>query len=76
MCSDWDADLEEQDRKNQEIEDQKNNDRKTPQPSPKPSSVDTFTPKPLKYSIKQLDNQSSASPEVENKKKLTLLVHC
>ena len=35
VCSDWDADLEEQNRKNQEIEDQKNNDRKTPQPSPK-----------------------------------------
>ena len=45
--------------------DQKNNDRKTSQLSPKPSSVDTLTPKSSKSSIKQLDNQSSASPEAE-----------
>ena len=67
MCSDWDAKLEEQERNNQEIEDQKNNDRKMPQTRPKSSSVDTFTPQPSKSSIEQLGNQSSASPEVEDK---------
>ena len=72
VCSDWDTDLEEKERKNQEIEDQKNNDRRTPQPSPKHLSVDTFTSKPSKSSIKQLDNQSSASPEVEDQKFDTL----
>ena len=30
VCSDWDADIKEQDKKNQELEDKKNNDRKTP----------------------------------------------
>ena len=54
------------------IEDQKDNDRKTPQTGPKSSSVDTFTPKPSKSSIKQLGNQSSASPEVEDQKFDTL----
>ena len=39
---------------------------------PKPSSVDTFTPKSSKSSIKQLDNQSSVSPEVEDIKIDTL----
>ena len=68
MCSDSDADLEKQDRKNQEIEDQKSNDRKTPHPSPKPSSVDAFTPKPSKSCIKQFNNQSGASQEVEDTK--------
>ena len=72
VCSDWDADLEEWDRNNQEIEDHKNNDRKTPQPSLKLSLVDTFTPKPFKPSTEQLDNQSSLSPETENKKIDTL----
>ena len=55
MCSDWDADLE----------DQKNKDRKTPQTSPCVSSVDTFTHKPSRFSIEQLHNQCSASPETE-----------
>ena len=72
MSSDWDEDLEEQERKNQEIEDQKDNDRKTPQTGPKFSSVHTFTPHPCKSSIKQLDNQSSASPEVKDHKFDTL----
>ena len=66
MYSDWDADLKEQDRKNQELEDQKNNDRKTPQPGPKPTPVDTFTPPLSKPSINQLGNQSSVSSEVED----------
>ena len=68
VCSDWDADLKEQDTKNLEMEDKKNNDSKTTQPSPKDSSVDTFTPKPSKSYIEQLDNQSSVSPEMEDKK--------
>ena len=34
---------------------------------PKSSSVDTFTPEPPKSSMKQLGNQSSALPEVEDK---------
>ena len=42
----WDDDLKEQERKSQEIEDQKNNDRKTPQTGPKSLSVNTFTPQP------------------------------
>ena len=46
MSLDWDEDLEKQERKNQEIEDQKDNDRKTPQMRPKSSSIDTFTPQP------------------------------
>ena len=65
MCSDWYAYLEEQDRKDQNLEDQKNKDRKTPQTGPNSSSVDTLTHKPYKSSIKQLHNQSSASPETE-----------
>ena len=63
--------------KNQEIEDQKYNDRKTPQTGPKSSSVDTFTSKPSKPSIQQLGNQCSASPEADQKfdTPATLLEH-
>ena len=56
MSSDWDEDLQEQERKNQELEDKKDNDRKTPQTDPKSSSVGTFTPQPSKSTIKQATN--------------------
>ena len=68
MSLDWDEDLKEQERKNQEIEDQKKNDRKTPKTGLKSSSVDTFTPHAPKSSIEQLNNRSSTSPEIEDKK--------
>ena len=42
VCSDWDVDLEDQDRKNQELDDQKNKNRKIPQTGPNSSSVDTL----------------------------------
>ena len=61
VYSDWDADLEEQDRKNQELENRKNKDRKTLQTGPNSSSVDTFTDKPSTSSIEHLGNLSSAS---------------
>ena len=54
------------------MEDQKDNNRKTPQTSPISSSVDTFTPKPSKSSIKQLGNQSSVSVEVGDQRCETL----
>ena len=65
VCSDWDADLQEQEWEYLEMKEQKNNDSKTPQPSPKPSSVDTFVHKP---SNKQLNNQFNASSEAEDQK--------
>ena len=43
VCSDWDVDLEEQDRKNQEIKDQKTIEGKTPQDSPTSLSATLFT---------------------------------
>ena len=61
VCSDWDADLEEKDWKN--LEEQKNNDNKTPHPSPKPTSVDTTTLQPSKPAINWFGNQISASSE-------------
>ena len=72
MCSDWDADLEEQDRKNQQLEDQKDKEEKTPETGPACSSVDTFTHKPSTSSTEQLDNQSCAPPEVKVQKFDTL----
>ena len=72
VCSDWDADLEEQEMKNPELEDQKNNNRKTPQTGPKSLSVDAFTPKPSKSTTEQLCNQSRLSPETEVQKFNTL----
>ena len=65
VCSGWEADLGEQDRENQECEDQKNKDRKTPQTSPNSSSFDTFTHKAFKVSMEQLGTQPSVSPETE-----------
>ena len=61
----WDADLEEQDRKTQGLEDQRNKDRKSSQTGPDSSLVDTCTQKPSKSSIEQLGNEFSASPETE-----------
>ena len=74
VCSDWDADLEDQDQKNLKMKEQKNNDSKTPQASPKPSPVDTFVHKLSKASIKQLDNQSNASSEAEDQEFYTLAI--
>ena len=65
VCSEWDADLEEQNKKHREIEDQKNKNRKTPKTGPDSSSVDTLTHSPSESFIKQFGNQSSMSPETE-----------
>ena len=56
VCSDWDADLEEQDWKNLEVQEQKNNDNRTSQSSPKPTSDDTLTHHLSMPSIDQLGN--------------------
>ena len=70
-CLDWDADLKEQDRKNQEIKDQKDNEGKTALNSPKFLSSTIFTLQPLESSIKQFTKRSSETPaEEENKCKI------
>ena len=51
VSSVWDEDLEKQERKNQEIEDQKDCEGKTPQTSPTFLLATTFTPQPQNSSI-------------------------
>ena len=46
VYSNWDVDLEEQGQRNLEKKEQKNHDNKTPQPSPKLTSLDTLTLQP------------------------------
>ena len=73
MSSDWVEDLKEEERKNQEMEDQKDNEGKKPQTGPKFSSVTTFTPQLPISSMKQLGKRSSMTPEKEDKKCDTLM---
>ena len=68
VCLDWDSDLKEQGRKNQEINNQKDNEGKTPQNSPTSLSATTITLQPSESSLKQLTEKSSKTPiEEENK---------
>ena len=63
MCSNWDADLEERERKNLEVPKQMNNGNKTCQPSPKPTSVDTLILQSSKPLIDWFGNQIIVSSE-------------
>ena len=67
MSSDWNEDLEEEERKNQEIKDHKDSEGKTPQNSPKFLSATTFTPQTPESSIKQFTKKSSETPTNERK---------
>ena len=60
--------LEEQDRKNQEIKDQKDNEGKTPQNSPTFLSATTFTLQPPESSIEQFTKRSNETPTKEENK--------
>ena len=65
---DWDADLKEQDRKNQEIKDKKDKEGKTPQNSPTFMSATTSTLQPPESSIKQSTKRFTETlTEEENK---------
>ena len=65
---------QEQDRKNQEIKDQKDNEGKTPQNCPTFLLATTFTLQPPGSSIKQFTKNSSETPTEEGNKHETLAI--
>ena len=51
VCLDWDTDLEEQDRKNQQVENKKDNEGNTPQNNPTSLSITALTLQPPESTI-------------------------
>ena len=72
MCSDWDADVKEQDRKIQETKTKKDNEGKTLQNKPKSLSATALTLHPPESSIEQPTKMSNNTPTEEENKHETL----
>ena len=71
VCLDWDADLNKQDRKNQEIENKRDNERKTPQNIPHiPVNHCTCSSVPPESSTEQSTKRSHEIPTEKKKKQM------